>query len=58
MNEEDIKRINELAQSVLRLSRNTLVIHLRFMDTAISRLKWIALPELIVNQPEAFRKDR
>lgn len=52
MNEEEIRRINELAQSVLKLSRNTLVIHLRFMDTAISRLNWISLPELIANQPE------
>lgn len=52
MNEEDIKRINDLAQSVLKLSRNTLVIHLRFMDTAISRPEWISLPELIHDQPE------
>ena len=46
------KDISALARSVLQLSRNTLVIHLRFMDTAISRLEWISLPEAIVAAPK------
>ena len=32
------RKINELADSVLQLSRNTLLVNLRFMDAAISRL--------------------
>ncbi len=43
---------SELAKSVLKVSRNTLTIHLRFMDVAISRLKWIAIPELLLQKPE------
>lgn len=52
MNTEELEKLNDLALSVLKLSRNTLVIHLRFMDTAISRLQWINLPELIAQRPE------
>ena len=52
MNENEYKKLHELALSVLKLSRNTLVIHLRFMDTAISRLSWVSLPELIAEKPE------
>ena len=43
---------SELAKSVLKVSRNTLTIHLRFMDVAISRLRWISIPELILKKPE------
>lgn len=46
------KDISALARSVLQLSRNTLVIHLRFMDAAISRLEWVSLPEAIVAAPK------
>ena len=46
------KDISELARSVLQLSRNTLVLHLRFMDTAISRLKWLSLTDAFAAAPE------
>ena len=44
--------IFELARSVLKVSRNTLAIHLRFMDMAISRLRWISIPEVVLQKPE------
>ena len=37
-NEEQQKKIQKIALDVLNLSRNCLVINLRFMDSAISRL--------------------
>lgn len=43
---------SELAKSVLKVSRNTLTIHLRFMDVAISRLRWVSVPELVLQKPE------
>ena len=46
MNEQDT-RISELAGEVLRLSRNTLLVNLRFLDAALSRLEPMELPELI-----------
>ena len=52
MNADEMEKLNDLALSVLKVSRNTLVIHLRFMDTAISRLRWVSLPEAIMHQPE------
>lgn len=45
------KDIPELGRSVLTLSRNTLVLHLRFMDTAISRLAWCSLPDALAVSP-------
>lgn len=36
---ENIKRIEKAARDVLRLSRNSLIVNLRFLDTAISRLQ-------------------
>ena len=44
--------IFELARSVLKVSRNTLAVHLRFMDMAISRLRWISIPEIVLQKPE------
>ena len=44
--------IFELARSVLKVSRNTLAVHLRFMDLAISRLRWISIPEIVSQKPE------
>ena len=38
-------RIEKLARDILHLSRNTLVVNLRFMDKAISMLKLEILPE-------------
>lgn len=43
---DKFKKINSLAEDVLNLSRNTLVINLRFMDKAISMLKLEKIPEL------------
>ncbi len=43
--------ISELARSVLKVSRNTLAIHLRFMDMAISRLRWVSIPEAVARNP-------
>jgi len=45
MNETD-NRIAALAREVLQLSRNTLLVNLRFLDAALSRLEWKELPEL------------
>lgn len=36
-----------LALSVLNVSRNTLSIHLRFMNLAISRLRWLSIPDAV-----------
>ena len=38
--DEQIKKVNTLALDVLILSRNTLLVNLRFLDMAISRLKY------------------
>lgn len=48
MNEKEEKRL-QLAREVLKLSRNTLLVHLRFLDMALSRLRPVAtdLAELI-----------
>ena len=40
-------RINKAARDVLRLSRNTLIVNLRFLDTAISRLQPVPVDNLI-----------
>ena len=45
MNESE-NRIEALAREVLQLSRNTLLVNLRFLDAALSRLEWKTIPEL------------
>ena len=40
-----------LALSVLNVSRNTLSIHLRFMNLAISRLRWLSIPDAVPEMP-------
>lgn len=46
MNQDERKqRIRSLAQDIIRLSRNTLLVDLRFLDTAISRLSLQYLEE-------------
>ena len=40
-----------LALSVLNVSRNTLSIHLRFMNLAISRLRWLSIPDDVQEMP-------
>lgn len=44
--EDNSKKINDLAKDVLKLSRNSLLINLRFMDKAISMLSVEAVSEL------------
>ena len=41
MDEREEKRL-QLAREVLKLSRNTLLVHLRFLDMALSRLRPVA----------------
>ena len=42
----DNEKVNSLAVDVLNLSRNTLIINLRFMDKAISMLNYKSISEL------------
>ena len=42
MNEQQLEKRNKLAADILRLSRNTLLVNLRFLDMALSRLKPVA----------------
>ena len=44
--DEQLEKRNKLAADVLRLSRNTLVVNLRFLDAALSRLEPMATEEL------------
>ena len=47
INNQDVhKRISKAARDVLRLSRNSLIVNLRFLDTAISRLQPVPVDEL------------
>lgn len=41
MNIENMKKADKLAQDILRLSRNTLLVNLRFLDMALSGLEYI-----------------
>ena len=43
---DDNNRINKAARDVLRLSRNTLIVNLRFLDVAISRLEPVPIDNL------------
>lgn len=40
-----------LALSILNVTRNTLSIHLRFMNLAISRLRWLSIPDAVREMP-------
>ncbi len=42
MNEQQLEKRYRLAADILRLSRNTLLVNLRFPDMALSRLKPVA----------------
>ena len=42
MNEEQQKQLDKLARDVLILSRNTLLVNLRFLDSALSQFKLLA----------------
>ena len=39
MNDEQLEKRNKLASDVLRLSRNTLLVNLRFLDAALNQLE-------------------
>lgn len=41
MNDKRTEKLNKLALDVLRLSRNTLLVNLRFLDSALSRFEYI-----------------
>lgn len=45
MTDQEKEKLRGAAKSIMRFSRNSLVINLRFMDTAISRLNWAELPD-------------
>ena len=45
MSTESVERINRLAQDVLRLSRNTLLVNMRYLDLALSQFQWIPIME-------------
>ena len=40
---EKEQKMNELAEDILRVCRNSLIMNLRFLDTAVSRLKFIPM---------------
>ena len=39
---EQQQRINNLSKEVLKLSRNTIIVNLRFLDAALAKLKFTA----------------
>ena len=41
MNEEQKQQLDKLARDVLILSRNTLLVNLRFLDSALSQFKFV-----------------
>ena len=41
MDEQNWRKLDELAREVLILSRNTLLVHLRFLDMALSRFDFV-----------------
>ncbi len=46
LNNDTENRMSDLAREVLRLSRNTLLVNLRFLDAALSRLEPVEVPDL------------
>ncbi len=45
MNEEQTSQLEKLAKEILTLSRNTLLVNLRFLDAALSRLEYVLCEE-------------
>lgn len=45
MNHEQSEKIDKLARDTLRLSRNSLLVNLRFLDMALSMFEWIPITE-------------
>lgn len=44
----DFERMDAIAQNILRLSRNTLLVNLRFLDTAMSMFSYVCCPDGII----------
>ena len=44
----DFERMDALAQDILKLSRNTLLVNLRFLDTAMSMFSYVCCPDGII----------
>ncbi len=44
-NNEKFNRADELAREILRLSRNTLLVILRFLDMALSKFKLLPIQD-------------
>lgn len=44
----DFERMDALAQNILKLSRNTLLVNLRFLDTAMSMFSYVCCPDGII----------
>ena len=45
MNEEQKKQLDKLARDVLILSRNTLLVNLRFLDAALSQFEFYPIDD-------------
>ena len=43
--DEKMNKMENLAKEVLKLSRNTLLVNLRFLDRALSQFEYISVPE-------------
>ena len=48
MTDEQLQKINKLAEDVLRMSRNTLLVNLRFLDSALSMFELFPTDEISV----------
>ena len=44
----DFERMDAIAQNILKLSRNTLLVNLRFLDTAMSMFSYVCCPDGII----------
>ena len=54
---EQEQRLDQLAQDVLRLSRNTLLVNLRFLDAALSQFTYRPAPGLLATDGQRIYYD-
>ena len=54
---EQEQRLDQLAQDVLRLSRNTLLVNLRFLDAALSQFTYHPAPGLLATDGQRIYYD-
>ena len=52
--EEQLKRIDEIAHDILIMSRNTLLVNLRFLDMALSMFDYVPMPGTIGTDGESI----